>query len=62
MRETKAVLTFTVIDKQGEKTGCNMIEPLDITLARIHARVDDLLKSFDLTGNITLQFVTEDKA
>lgn len=61
MKETKAVLTFTVIDKHGEKTVCNMIEPLDITLARVHERIDDLFQSFDLTGNITLQFVVEDK-
>lgn len=61
MKETKAVLTFTVIDKYGEKTVCNMIEPLDITLARVHERIDDLFQSFDLTGNITLQFVVEDK-
>lgn len=62
MRETKAVLTFIVIDKHGEKTVCNMIEPLGITLARVHERMEDLLKSFDLAGNITIQFVTEDKA
>ena len=61
MKETKAVLTFTVIDKHGEKTVCNMIEPLDITLARVHERIDDLFQSFDLTGNIILQFVVEDK-
>ena len=61
MKETKAVLTFTVIDKHGEKTVCNMIEPLDITLARVHERIDDLFQSFDLAGNITLQFVVEDK-
>ena len=62
MKETKAVLTFTVIDKHGEKTVCNMIEPLDATLDRVHERIKDLMKSFDLTGNITLQFVAEDKA
>ena len=61
MKETKAVLTFTVIDKHGEKTVCNMIEPLDITLARVHERIDDLFQSFDLTGNIILQFVVEAK-
>lgn len=61
MKEKKAVLTFTVFDKHGEKTICNMIEPLDVTLERINERLEDLMKSYGLTGNITLQFVVEDK-
>lgn len=61
MKETKAVLTFTVIDKHGENTVCNMIEPLDATLGRINERLEDLMKSYCLTGNVTIQFVAEDK-
>lgn len=60
MKETKAVLTLTVVDKHGEKIICNMIEPLDVTLGRINERLEDLMKSYCLTGNITLQFVVED--
>ena len=60
MKETKAVLTLTVVDKHGEKTICNMIEPMDATLGRINERLEDLMKSYCLTGNIILQFVVED--
>lgn len=57
----KAVFTFKVIDKHGEKTVCNIIEPLNVNLERVFARIDDLCsKSFELTGNIVLQFVKED--
>lgn len=59
--KTKAVFTFKVIDKHGEKTVCNIIEPLNVTLERVCARIDDLhSKSFELAGNIVLQFVKED--
>lgn len=59
--KTKAVFTFKVIDKHGEKTVCNIIEPLNVTLERVCARIDDLRsKSFELAGNIVLQFVKED--
>lgn len=60
MKEKKAVLTLTVLDKHGEKTVCNMIEPLDATLGRINERLEDLMKSYCLTGNVTIQFVKED--
>jgi len=57
----KAVFTFMVIDNHGEKTVCNIIEPLNVNLERVFARIDDLRsKPFILTGNIVLQFVKED--
>ena len=60
MKETKAVLTFTVLDKHRGKTVCNIIEPLDAALGRINERLEDLKKSYCLTGNVTIQFVKED--
>lgn len=60
MKKIKAVLTFTVLDKHGEKTICNIIEPLDATLGRINERLEDLMKSYCLTGNVIIQFVADD--
>ena len=59
-KETKAVITFNVIDAHGEKTTCNIIEPLGITLERIRDRLYDLMQKYEFTGNITLQFVVDD--
>ena len=57
----KAVLTFNVIDKKGEKVLCNMIESLDVKLSRILDRFEDLQdKEVYLNGNITIQFVEEE--
>lgn len=58
--EKKAVFTFNVIDKHGEKTTCNIVEPLDATLGRIEERIENINQTYDLVGNITLQFVVED--
>lgn len=58
----KAVFTFKIIDKYGEITTCNMIEPLDKPISRIMDRIKDLKsKEVCITGNITLQFVEEDR-
>ena len=54
MKETKAVFTFTMLDKHGGKTICNIIEPLDVTLGRINERLVDLKKSYCLTSNVTI--------
>ena len=56
----KAVFTLNVIDNYGEKTTFNIIEPMSTTLGRIKERLDDVMKCFELTGNVTLQFVAED--
>lgn len=60
MEKKKVVVTLTMVDKYGEKTICNMIEPLDATFDTVGRRIEDLQKLFNLVGNITIQFVTED--
>jgi hypothetical protein len=58
----KAVFTFKIIDNYGEITTCNMIEPLNKPISRINDRIKDLQsKGFYITGNVTLQFVEEDR-
>lgn len=54
----KAVITLTLIDEHGEKCRCNMIESLDKTFGRLNDRIERL--GFELTGNITIQFVEEE--
>lgn len=58
----KAVFTFKIIDNHGEIQLCNMIEPLDKPISRVMNRIKDLeSKKVYITGNITLQFVEEDR-
>ena len=59
-KKTKAVFTFNVIDAHGEKTTCNIIEPMDADISRIKDRIDGIMLQYELTGNITVQFVVED--
>lgn len=56
----KAVITLNVIDEYGEKVTCNMIESLEVTMARVCGRIEQLSKSHKITGNITIQFVEEE--
>lgn len=57
----KAVITLNVVDKNGEKSVCNMVESLEITLNRIDGRISDLLrKGYSIYGNIIINFVEEE--
>lgn len=57
----KAVITLNVVDKNGEKAVCNMIESLDVTFNRLYGRVEDLLrKGYSISGNVIVNFVEEE--
>jgi len=59
--EKKAVITLNIIDRYGEKCTCNMIESLNKTFGRLQERIAKLeSKGWNITGNITLQFVVEE--
>lgn len=57
----KAVITLNVVDKNGDKAVCNMIESLDVTFNRLDGRVQDLLrKGYSISGNVIVNFVEEE--
>ena len=57
----KAVITLNVVDKNGEKSVCNMIESLDVKFHRLDGRIEDLLrKGYSVSGNIIVNFVEEE--
>lgn len=57
----KAVITLNVVDKNGEKSMCNMIESLEVTFNRLDGRITDLLrKGYSISGNIIVNFVEEE--
>ena len=57
----KAVITLNLVDKNGEKSVCNMIESLDVTFNRLYLRIEDLLrKGYSVSGNIIVNFVVEE--
>ena len=57
----KAVITLNVVDKNGEKSVCNMIESLEVTFNRLDGRIEDLLrKGYSVSGNIIVNFVEEE--
>ena len=57
----KAVITLNVVDKNGEKSLCNMVESLDVTFNRLDGRITDLLrKGYSISGNIIVNFVEEE--
>lgn len=57
----KAVITLNVVDKNGEKSVCNMIESLDVTFNRLDGRIRDLLrKGYSVSGNVIVNFVEEE--
>ena len=57
----KAVITLNVVDKNGEKSLCNMVESLEVTFNRLDGRIKDLLhKGYSISGNIIVNFVEED--
>lgn len=52
---------MNVVDKNGEKSMCNMIESLDVTFNRLDGRITDLLrKGYSISGNIIVNFVEEE--
>lgn len=58
----KAVITLNVVDKNGEKAVCNIIEPLYFTFNRLDGRIEDLLrKGYSISGNIIVNFVEEEE-
>lgn len=57
----KAVITLNVVDKNGEKSLCNMVESLEVTFNRLDGRIKDLLrKGYSISGNIIVNFVEEE--
>lgn len=57
----KAVITLNVVDKNGEKSLCNMVESLEVTFNRLDGRITDLLrKGYSISGNIIVNFVEEE--
>lgn len=57
----KAVITLNVVDKNGEKSVCNMIESLEVTFNRLDGRINDLLRNgYSISGNIIVNFVKEE--
>jgi hypothetical protein len=57
----KAVITLNLVDKNGEKAVCNMIESLEVTFNRLDGRITDLLrKGYSISGNIIVNFVEEE--
>ena len=57
----KAVITLNVVDKDGEKSVCNMIESLDVTFDKLDWRIEDLLRNgYSISGNIIVNFVEEE--
>lgn len=57
----KAVITLNVVDKNGEKSVCNMIESLDVTFNRLDGRINDLLRNgYSISGNIIVNLVEEE--
>lgn len=57
----KAVITLNVVDKNGDKAVCNMIESLDVTFNRLDGRIGDLLrKGYSVSGNVIVNFVEEE--
>lgn len=57
----KAVITLNVVDKNGEKSVCNMVESLEVTFNRLDGRITDLLrKGYSISGNIIVNFVEEE--
>ena len=57
----KAVITLNVVDKNGEKSTCNMIESLDVTFKRLDFRIEDLLHNgYSVSGDIIVNFVEDE--
>lgn len=57
----KAVITLNVVDKNGEKSLCNMVESLEFTFNRLDGRIKDLLHNgYSISGNIIVNFVEEE--
>lgn len=62
----KCVISFKSARKYDESgtrviEHCNMIEPLNVTIQRVYERIADARRKLNIVGDITINFVAEER-